>query len=190
VNSIQKALKIAFECHKGQRRKGNNSPYIVHILDVAKLLLFEPSASENVVIAGILHDVLEDTNYNADQMKEDFGPSVLELVQFVTEPDKDSTTSKEEKRRTWKQRKQHTLEACQTTTNDQILVLLADKLSNLQSLKDDLLILGDDIWSCFNAPKADICWYYHELSKIFGQKISNSRLFKLYDKVLMDVFPD
>jgi (p)ppGpp synthase/HD superfamily hydrolase len=190
VNSIQKAIEIAFECHKGQKRKGNNAPYIVHILDVAKLLLFEPSVSENVVIAGILHDALEDTNYKADQLKKDFGASVLELVQFATEPDKDSTTSKKEKRLSWKQRKQHTLDACRTATDDQMLVLLADKLSNLQSLKDDLLILGDDIWSYFNAPKADISWYYHELGIIFGQRLGNTRLFKLYENVLMDVFPD
>jgi (p)ppGpp synthase/HD superfamily hydrolase len=190
VNSIRKALKIAFECHKGQKRKANNAPYIVHILDVAKLLLSEPSVSENMVIAGILHDALEDTNYHADQLKEDFGSDVLELVQFMTEPNKDSTTSKEEKRQTWKQRKQHTLDACQNAINDQMLVLLADKLSNLQSIKDDLLILGDNIWSYFNAPKADICWYYHEFGNIFSQRVGNSRLFKLYDKVLMDVFPD
>ena len=69
IECIQKALEIAFECHKGQKRKGNNSPYIVHILDVAKLLLSEPSATENINIAGILHDALEDTNYNSDQLK-------------------------------------------------------------------------------------------------------------------------
>ena len=190
MDPIQKALKIAFECHKGQKRKGNKAPYIVHVLDVTKLLLSELSISEDVVIAGILHDALEDTNYDADQLIEDFGSHILELVQFMTEPDKDSTTSKEEKRQTWKQRKQHTLDACQNATDDQLLILLADKLSNLQSIKDDMVILGDNIWSYFNASKADICWYYHELGKIFGQRIGNSRLFKLYDKVLTDVFPD
>jgi (p)ppGpp synthase/HD superfamily hydrolase len=190
VKSIQKALKIAFECHEGQRRKVNSAPYIVHILDVAKLLLSEPSATENIVIAGILHDTLEDTSYNAEQLKEDFGSSILNIVQFVTEPGKGNITSKEEKRQTWKQRKQHTLDSCQTATNDQLLVLLADKLSNLQSIKNDLLILSDNIWSYFNAQKADICWYFRELNNIFSQRIGNTRLFKIYDKVFEDVFAD
>ncbi len=187
---IPKAFKIAFECHKKQRRKGDNSPYIVHILDVAKYLLSEPSASEEVVIAGILHDALEDTNYSAEQLKEDFGENILKLVQFATEPEKIVTLSKEQKRQTWKKRKQYTLDSCRTATTDQILVLLADKLSNLYSIKDDLLLLDDSIWSYFNAPKAEVYWYYSELGKIFAQRVGNSRLFKLYDKVLTDVFPD
>lgn len=190
MNLILKALEIAFECHKNQRRKGNNAPYIVHILDVAKLLLSEPSASENVIIAGILHDTLEDTIYTVEQLKDDFGVGVLELVQFMTEPDKDNTTSKEEKRLTWKQRKQHTLQACQAATKDQLLILLADKLSNLQSIKDDLITIGDQIWSYFNAQKADICWYYHELGNVFRQRFGSTRLFKLYDKLMTEVFLD
>jgi (p)ppGpp synthase/HD superfamily hydrolase len=190
MNLIQKALEVAFECHKNQKRKGNNVPYMVHILDVAKLLLSESSASEKAVIAGILHDTLEDTTYTAEKLKNDFGPEILELVLFATESDKDSTTSKEQKRLTWKQRKQHTIDACQTATNDQLLILLADKLSNLQSIKDDMVILGDNIWSFFNASKADICWYYYELGNIFRQRIDNARLFKLFDKLLTEVFPD
>jgi (p)ppGpp synthase/HD superfamily hydrolase len=190
MNLIKKALVIAFEYHKNQKRKGNNSPYITHILDVARLLLAEPSASENTIIAGILHDTLEDTKYTPAQLKEDFGSEVLELVLFMTEPGKDITTTKDQKRQNWKQRKQHTIEACQNATYDQILLTIADKLSNLHSIKEDLLIMGDNIWSYFNAPKADICWYYRELGKIFSQKIPEARMFKIYDKVLIDVFPD
>jgi len=190
VKLIEKALRTAFSCHNKQKRKGNGAPYIVHILDVAGLLLSEPLVSENVIIAGILHDTLEDTSYTAEQLKDDFGSDILELVLSATEPDKDSTTSKEQKRLTWKQRKQHTLDICQTATNDQLLVSLADKLSNLKSIKDDLIIMGDAIWSYFNAPKTDIYWYFKEFGNITGQRIGNTRLFVLYDKLLKEVFPN
>ena len=190
TNMIQKALETAFDYHKGQKRKTNNAPYIVHILDVAKLLLSETTATENIIVAGILHDTLEDTSYTAEQLRTDFSSDVLELVLFVTESNKESTTSKEQKRLTWKSRKQHTLDICKTATNDQLLILLADKLSNLQSIKEDIIVIGDDIWSYFNAPKENVCWYYRELNSIFRQRINNSRLFKLYDKVFMDVFPN
>ena len=188
MNLINKALEIAFECHKNQKRKANNAPYIVHILDVARLLMSEPSASENVIAAGILHDTLEDTSYNAGQLQKDFGSDILELVLFVTEPEKDNSTSKEQKRQNWKERKQHTIDICQAATKDQFLIVLADKLSNMNSIKDDMVIMGNKIWSYFNAPKDDIYWYYHELETIFNQKISDSRLVMLYNQVLKEVF--
>ena len=190
MNLINKALETAFECHKNQKRKADNAPYIIHILDVVRLLMSEPSASENVIVAGILHDTLEDTTYTAEQLKDDFGSDILELVLFATEKEKDNTTSKEQKRLTWKLRKQHTIDLCQAATEDQLLITLADKLSNLKSIHDDMVIIGDKIWSYFNAPKADIYWYYYELGIIFNKRKSDSRLVKLYNLVLKDVFPD
>ena len=190
MNLIQKALETSFELHKNQKRKANNAPYIVHILDVTRILMSESSASENVIVAGILHDTLEDTCYTAEQLKNDFGPEVLELVQFMTEPDKDNTTSKEQKKLSWKERKQHTIDLCQTASNDQLLITLADKLSNLKSIQDDLVIIGDKIWPYFNAPKSDIYWYYNELGTIFNQRIGDSRSVKLYNQVIKDVFFD
>ena len=108
----------------------------------------------------------------------------------MTEPDKDNTTSKEQKKLSWKERKQHTIDLCQTASNDQLLITLADKLSNLKSIQDDLVIIGDKIWSYFNAPKPDIYWYYNELGEIFNRKMSDSRLVKLYNQVIKDVFHD
>ena len=81
--NIKKALDFAFEAHKEGKRKGTDVPYIVHLHDVMKFLMYE-EAPEHVVIAGILHDVLEDT----DKTKEDlaqFGDEVLKLIEFCSE---------------------------------------------------------------------------------------------------------
>lgn len=187
MNQVIKALNIAWDQHKDQKRKCNNSPYFTHILDVARLLLAESDVSEDIVIAGILHDTLEDTEYTAKQLERDFGPHILSLVQFATEPDKESHTSKEEKKKTWKLRKQHTINSCKKASRDQLLILLADKLSNIQSLKEDYLLFGNTVWDHFNAPREDIAWYYRSLQNLFKEKLGNTRLFELYNKLVNEV---
>jgi (p)ppGpp synthase/HD superfamily hydrolase len=184
MDRIQRALGVAFEQHRGQRRKVGGTPYIVHILDVARLLLAEPGVSEDVIIAGILHDILEDTHFTAEQLELDFGPYVLSLVHFATEPEKGPETTREEKARTWRARKMHTIEACAAASRDQLLILLADKLSNLASLQEELALHGDAIWPSFNAPKEDIAWYHHTLRAALAEKLQDTRLFKLYDRLV------
>lgn len=163
MNSIQKALSTAYDLHLGQKRKGSQAPYFVHILDVAGHLMAEPTATEDVIVAGILHDTLEDAPYTANQLEQNFGPEIRQLVEFCTEPAKDNHTSKADKRQTWQQRKQHTIDACQSATHDQLLIVLADKLSNLQSIHDDLIVHGEKLWDHFNANRKEIFWYYSQL---------------------------
>jgi len=188
MDRVVQALHTAFEQHRGQTRKHSKIPYTVHVLDVARLLLSEPDASEDVVVAGILHDTLEDTPYSAWQMEKEFGPAVRGLVEFATEPQKDRATSMAEKRRTWKSRKEHTIMAARVASTDQLLVLLADKLSNLQSLEVDLATQGDEVWDHFNAPRLDIAWYYTTLRDIFGDKLAATRIFRRYDVLVDEVF--
>ncbi len=188
MDRIQKALMTAYECHRGQTRKLGGAPYIVHILDIARLLLSEPGVSEDVVVAGILHDTLEDTPHTPQQLERDFGPHVLSLVQFATEPGKGPGTSKEEGARTWRARKEHTIQACAHATRDQLLVLIADKLSNLASLQEELHLHGDAVWIAFNASKEDIAWYYRTLRFTVVDKLQDTRLFCLYLQLADEVF--
>lgn len=188
MDRIQKALMTAFEYHKGQTRKAGGAPYIVHILDVARILLSEPGVSEDVVIAGILHDTLEDTPYTAEQLEQDFGPYVLSLVQFATEPGKGPTATREEKTRTWRARKERMIQACDRASRDQLLVLIADKLANLGGLRDELHLHGDAVWSSFNASKEDTVWYHCSLRSAVAGKLQDTRLFRLYTDLTDSVF--
>lgn len=181
MDRVQKAMVIAFKYHKGQIRKVGGAPYIVHVLEVAQILLSEPGISEDVVVAGILHDVLEDTSYTAEQLERDFGPYVLSLIQFVTEPGNGPTATREESIRTWRARKEHIIQASDRASRDQLLVLAADKLSNVTSLQEELHLYGEAIWACFNAPKEDILWYYRSLRSALATKLQDTRLIQLYD---------
>jgi len=188
MDRTQRALRKALECHKSQTRRAGGAPYIVHALDVARILLSEPGVSENVIVAGILHDTLEDTAYTPQQLECDFGPNVLNLVQFATEPDKNRTTTRDERTRTWRARNEHTIQACAHATRDQLLVVIADKLSNLSSLQEELSLHGDTIWQSFSASKRDIAWFHRFLRSVVAVKLKDTRLFDLYRRLVDEIF--
>ena len=79
---IQKAIEMAKEAHEGQFRKTGES-YIVHPLAVKKILE-EWGMDKDTIIAGVLHDTIEDTDLRLDDIKKEFGESVAFLVDGVT----------------------------------------------------------------------------------------------------------
>jgi len=182
MDGVQKALAFAFEHHGGQTRKVGGAPYIVHILDVARLLLCEPGVSEEVVIGGILHDLLEDTGCTPQDIRREFGEHVLSLVLFATEPDKGPAMTRQEKTRTWRTRKEHSIKACAQASREQLLIILADKLSNLAALRDDLQLSGERVWEYFNASKEDTAWFHRSLRDAVADRLKDTRLFRLYDR--------
>ena len=173
---IFEAINFAVEAHNGQFRKGTTIPYIVHPLIVMDTLIMH-EANEDLVIAGVLHDVVEDSQYTIEDIREKFGDRVAELVGYATEPLKELP---------WRERKQHTINIVKDTEDEDVLRLIcADKLHNILSLRQEYqkykLPEGgfdeDKIWSRFNAPKEDQRWYYDELRKLFCEKNRENHLF-------------
>jgi (p)ppGpp synthase/HD superfamily hydrolase len=78
------ALEFARGRHEGQRREADDQPFVVHPEEVAKLL-DEAGYPDHVVAAGALHDVLEDTDAEGDELEDRFGPEVSGLVRSLTE---------------------------------------------------------------------------------------------------------
>ena len=95
---VDLAIKVAAEAHRDQLRKGSDTPYIVHPLAVG-MILRQAGFSEEVVAAGILHDVIEDTSVTYNEIREKFNGRIAELVKSCSEPDRSLP---------WEQRKQHT----------------------------------------------------------------------------------
>ena len=82
ISLIRKAYELADSCHEGQLRK-SGEPYICHPLCVA-IILAELELDKETIIAGILHDVIEDTACSPEEIKDIFGEEVLLLVDGVT----------------------------------------------------------------------------------------------------------
>ncbi len=146
---IHDAIIFATLKHQGQKRKGTDIPYIVHPMEVMHILTAN-GCGEDVVVAGILHDVLEDTNTTREEVLEAFGQEVLDIV----------VSESEDKSRSWKERKQATIDHLKHADIKVKLVCCADKLSNIRSVYCDMKKVGERLWDRFNAPKGDICWYY------------------------------
>lgn len=190
---IKEALLYAYEKHQGGLRKNTKIPYIVHPLDVASILLKErnnSNISDELIVAGLLHDVFEDTNTSLDEIEEKFGNKVMTLVKAASEPEKFNGESKEEKKKSWQSRKTHTIESIKKETRDAKLLSCADKLSNLRDMINDIFIDDKNFWKRFNASKEEIKWYYQSMLKSYSSEISieDSTTFKLFEKAMVSLF--
>ena len=84
----EKAKIFAINAHMGQIRKSEpDKPMIIHPISVG-MLLEEYGYDESIVAAGYLHDVVEDTKYTIEDIENEFGPEIANLVMGVSEPDK------------------------------------------------------------------------------------------------------
>jgi (p)ppGpp synthase/HD superfamily hydrolase len=156
------AIALAARAHHGQVRKGTEIPYLVHPLAVAGILI-HANCPEHLVIAGILHDTLEDTPVRLDEIQSQFGREVADLVLALSEPDK---------KLSWEERKAHTLDHLeQKATPDVLLVAVADKLDNMRAIREGLASDGEAFWLRFNRPRENQKWYYQRLAGVFERRI-------------------
>lgn len=177
---IEKAKVFATEAHKGQIRKNSNTPYIVHPVRVAETLR-AAGFKQEVICAGYLHDVVEDTAYELSDIEREFGEDVKEIVAAHTE----------DKSKSWFERKSHTIETIKTASFEAKALVVADKLDNLQSLQHDLEREGDKVWSHFNAGYDDQKWYYQSIVENMEYGLSREEIpafFSNYRKLVKQTF--
>lgn len=160
-NLFDKACKYAIEKHSNQKRK-DGSIYILHPFEVATIASTITN-DEEVLSAAILHDCVEDTDSNIDEIYDLFGERISKLVENETEP-VFPDLSKEE---SWKLRKKCALERLDKTTDIGFkIIYLSDKLSNIRSLYRDYRINGNEAFNKFNVKDIDTqSWFYHEVLK-------------------------
>lgn len=175
---VEEALRFSSIRHGGQHRKGSSIPYLSHPFSVA-LLLETDHQPPTVVAAGLLHDLIEDTKTDSQEILTKFGPDVLRLVLAVSEKNREQT---------WEQRKQMTLEHISSLQFDEVALLVADKLHNLRSIRYDLEMEGMTVWQRFKRPMRDQSWYYHQLLHAFEPFHSSTDLIGLYEQELYSLF--
>src|ERR1700719_2264765 len=169
-----RAFQFAAEQHSGQTRKASTIPYIAHLLGVASLVL-EAGGDEDLAIAALLHDVVEDCG-GAPMLKEvrrRFGQRVAKVVDGCTDADT-------EPKAPWRERKEKYLRHLKTADADTLLVSAADKLNNIRSILSDYRAIGESVWSRFNGGREGTLWYYRTLRDEFLRR-DNNRITRDFD---------
>ncbi|PAV30573.1 phosphohydrolase [Virgibacillus profundi] len=176
----QQALELAEKAHVGQKRKNSDAAYITHPIRVAERLEAN-GFSEELVCAGYLHDTVEDTLIEIEDIEKKFGPKVAELVAAHTE----------DKSKSWQERKQHTIDTIRNAEKEIKYLVVADKLDNLLGLEADLKEQGDIVWEKFNAGMAKQKWYNQSIAENMHDGLDNEDIpafFKEFEDAVKRVF--
>jgi GTP pyrophosphokinase len=155
------------EKHAGQTRKASTIPYIAHLMGVASLVL-EFGGDEDLAIAALLHDVVEDCG-GAPMLKEvrrRFGSRVAKIVDGCTDSDTYPKTP-------WRERKETYIRHLKTADAETRLVSAADKLNNVRSILSDYREVGESVWARFTGGREGTLWYYGALLEEFLRRKPN-----------------
>lgn len=172
----EKAKLFAINAHMGQIRKSEpDKPMIIHPIGVGELLE-EYGYDDNVIAAGYLHDVVEDTKYTNEDIEREFGSDIANLVMCASEPDKSLS---------WEERKKHTIESTRDLPLRKKLVICADKINNLEDIYLKFEKSGVRDFSSFNRGEEQQRWYYANIyeSLISGEDENNPLFIRLKDLI-------
>jgi (p)ppGpp synthase/HD superfamily hydrolase len=159
------ALVLAARAHRDQVRKGTDIPYVVHAFHVSAILL-RYGYGEDVTIAGLLHDVVEDQGIALSCIQSDFGPAVAEMVQALSERKTEGGET-----RPWEARKRELLAQLRAAGPQTAAVKAADTLHNARRTAADLRREGPRLWRLFSRGPQQSLWYYENVVAIVREHL-------------------
>lgn len=140
MNLVQRALDFAYKAHKGQTRKDGVTPYIVHPIEVMRVLQQSGVVDEVTLVIALLHDVVEDTPITSKHIYDSFGKSVADGVERLTKPEGMDKSEYLETFLSYTQSQQHL-----------VLIKAADRICNVL----DFMTSGDGKYAWKYLNKAD-----------------------------------
>lgn len=177
------ALEFALEAHADQTRKGNDIPYVSHLLQVAGLVL-EHGGDAELAVAGLLHDSLEDCPHvTVEALQQRFGSEVARIVESCSDLLEGDTP---DRKAPWLERKRRYLAHLSEADAAVRLVSACDKLDNLRSIIADLGAEGVATLERFRATPAQTRWYYEEVRKTLAPDLPE-RLRREMDALLAEL---
>lgn len=186
IERIREAFEFAREAHKPQRRK-SGEPYIIHPVNVARIVAEELELGADPVIAAFLHDVVEDTPFTIDDIRERFGDEVAFLVGVVTKQKKDNYVHSKQI-----DNFRQILASMQYDVRA-LLIKLADRLHNMRTLSSmrpdkQMKIAGETDY--FYAPLANRLGLYHVKTELenLSFKYRCPREYSLLERLLKEEF--
>jgi len=177
---FQRAFEFAAKQHSGQTRKASTIPYIAHLMGVASLV-FEAGGDEDLAIAALLHDVVEDCGGAPmlKQIRRRFGSRVAKIVDGCTD-------AYGLPKPPWHERKVSYINRLKKEDDETRLVSAADKLNNVRSILSDYRTIGESVWSRFHGGRDGTLWYYRTLRDEFLRSKPN-RITRDFDLAVRDL---
>lgn len=160
----QAALVLAARAHRHQVRKGSDVPYIVHPVHVSAILM-RYGFDEDLAIAALLHDVVEDQDVPASAI-DVFGPRVARIVAALTEQKSEAGV-----RRPWETRKQEALDDLVRGDADVAAVKAADVLHTVHDLAAALQARGPEAWQSFSRGPGPTLHFYQSAVAVIRDKL-------------------
>ena len=186
MNMLEEAIIYATVLHQGKVRKFNGIPYILHPMEVAQILSTMTDDQE-IITAGLLHDIVEDTDGTLAEIEKRFGKRVAAIVSSESEP----KYPDEDPGATWKRRKEESLLALRNSTDNGVRMLwLADKLANMRSLARIYSERGEVMWQDLHQKNAAMhLWYYKTIAETVELSLNKTGAFKEFIKHINFIWP-
>jgi len=165
------ALRQAAKVHLDHKRKGSDVPYITHVVYVS-LILLHHGFSEDVAMAGLLHDAVEDRELPLSLIEAQFGSQVAEMVSALSEHKTDAQGHK----RPWETRKRESLEHLRQASAEAVAVKAADVLHNARSTALDLRQDGPTVGQRFTRGLGPLLDYYRQTARVAGERLGDHPL--------------
>ncbi len=172
-----------------ERRKGTGIPAMAHLMGVASLVMGEAGltgfpVTEDMVIAALLHDAVEDHGGlpRLEDIRQNFGANVARMVEGLSDTLAEYPNEKE----TWEQRKQGYIQRLRGEPEDVRLISAADKLYNARSILEDYRLIGSDVWRRFKRGRDLQIWYFEAVLEVF-RATGASRIVDEFERVVVEL---
>ena len=166
TQKIEMAIKVAADKHRNQTRKFSKLPYITHLVSVS-FILGEYTNDEAAIVAALLHDTLEDTDYSEAELKKDFGDEVFGLVKAVTEPDRKALNL------SWLNTKLAYAKQLEVADKRSVMIAAADKTHNSINIITDFADKPCEFVKYFGNKHDDRIQAYQTIADVINSRLES-----------------
>ncbi len=185
---LTRAVDYARHLHI-ERRKGTGIPAMAHLFGVASLVIGEAGltdfpVTEDMVIAALLHDAVEDHGGapRLEDIRQNFGADVARMVDGLSDSLAEDPSAKDQ----WEQRKQAYIDRLRDEPADVRLISAADKLYNARSILEDYRLIGPEVWRRFKRGRNLQMWYFDSILEVF-KSTGKTRIVDEFERVIAEL---
>lgn len=185
---VEQAIRAAAVLHKDQVRKGSMPfPYITHLMAVT-MILHDYTEDEDTLVAALLHDTIEDTTYTLEELQQDFGGAVADIVLALSEPKRVHG-----QKLSWKEMKRAYAKQLQKAPEPSLMIAAADKAHNMRTIVEEYFDDHQRFVKDFGGRLDERIEVYQDIADIINDRLENdivqefNHVFEEYKQFIHDV---